>query len=437
MKTAPLLLAAALAVPASAQVCDPFHAVPTPAQNQAGNVLTAMSTNAITGFAVGRFYPGGFGAFVPLLYRLQDDAWVSESLLSLPGNATDPVLMSASMLPGMTDEGWVVGYVTVPPTTNNLPLLARWRNAHFDRVDLPELRRQTVYPFGPRGGFAYDTIAISPDDVWAVGQANGFGDAVTSSVAMALHWDGSRWEDVPTRIFASRTHTFDAVSASAPDNVWAVGTSRNIGGPFLGHIQRWNGSTWDVVPHPALSIPASQFHDVRAFSPSDVWVAGAVNYTTPLLYHWNGSVWESVPLPNGHGVLAFGGTDPARLWVTTTDVESGVYIRENGAWTEVDTPAPPPGGYNSLRAISVVGECDAHVAGATISVDGFLGTLALRTSGGTLPCAADFNADGAVTSQDFFDFLTAFFAGNADINNDAATNSQDFFDFLALFFAGC
>jgi hypothetical protein len=54
-------------------------------------------------------------------------------------------------------------------------------------------------------------------------------------------------------------------------------------------------------------------------------------------------------------------------------------------------------------------------------------------------CRADFNNDDAVNSQDFFDFLTAFFATDpsADFNNDTLVNSQDFFDFLTAFFEGC
>lgn len=54
-------------------------------------------------------------------------------------------------------------------------------------------------------------------------------------------------------------------------------------------------------------------------------------------------------------------------------------------------------------------------------------------------CEADFNADGDVSSQDFFDFVAAFFKGlpTSDFNGDGSTNSQDFFDFLAAFFVGC
>ncbi|MBC7773220.1 MAG: choice-of-anchor C family protein [Pyrinomonadaceae bacterium] len=53
------------------------------------------------------------------------------------------------------------------------------------------------------------------------------------------------------------------------------------------------------------------------------------------------------------------------------------------------------------------------------------------------PCPADVNGSGSVTSQDFFDFIAAFFAGNADFNHDGETTSQDFFNFIAAFFTGC
>src|SRR5688572_11958754 len=54
-------------------------------------------------------------------------------------------------------------------------------------------------------------------------------------------------------------------------------------------------------------------------------------------------------------------------------------------------------------------------------------------------CPADFNDDGGVNSQDFFDFLAAFFESDAsaDFNTDGVVNSQDFFDFLTAFFVPC
>lgn len=52
-------------------------------------------------------------------------------------------------------------------------------------------------------------------------------------------------------------------------------------------------------------------------------------------------------------------------------------------------------------------------------------------------CPADWNHDGAATSQDFIEFLNAFFAGDADFDGNTQTTSPDFFQFLGAFFEGC
>jgi hypothetical protein len=54
-------------------------------------------------------------------------------------------------------------------------------------------------------------------------------------------------------------------------------------------------------------------------------------------------------------------------------------------------------------------------------------------------CLGDFNVDGVVNSDDFFDYLARFFASHpfADVDGDGVVTSADFFLFLTSFFAGC
>jgi hypothetical protein len=54
-------------------------------------------------------------------------------------------------------------------------------------------------------------------------------------------------------------------------------------------------------------------------------------------------------------------------------------------------------------------------------------------------CPADFNGSGAVSVQDIFDFLSAYFSNQpaADFNHSGAVSVQDIFDFLGAYFSGC
>ena len=65
--------------------------------------------------------------------------------------------------------------------------------------------------------------------------------------------------------------------------------------------------------------------------------------------------------------------------------------------------------------------------------------VACNAVGSVTPCCkADFNQSGALSVQDIFDFLAAWFGGNsfADINGGGLA-VQDIFDFLAGWFGGC
>ena len=81
---------------------------------------------------------------------------------------------------------------------------------------------------------------------------------------------------------------------------------------------------------------------------------------------------------------------------------------------------------------------------SAFSAGGFLVIPTAFTDGTTdvliarLGARSDFNGDGAVTVQDIFDFLAAWFAHSpsADFNNSGTVTVQDIFDFLSAWFAG-
>jgi hypothetical protein len=169
------------------------------------------------------------------------------------------------------------------------------------------------------------------------------------------------------------TTFFSSVSASGPDEAWAVGTftnSRAVNKPLAEH---WNGSTWtmETVPLPTGQTSAT-LSGVDDLSPTNAWAVGTINSSQSftLIEHWNGTSWSVVPSPNpvtgvpgdGDSLSAIAGTGPNDLWAAGSDVvenAGGGEIQllfehfDGTTWTAVKSPADDGGGTaSSITAVS-------------------------------------------------------------------------------------
>jgi hypothetical protein len=124
--------------------------------------------------------------------------------------------------------------------------------------------------------------------------------------------------------------------------------------------------------------------------------------------------------------------DPTRMCRVRVDSGSPGPLMVGGAWPGHHSPGITYGRFTVTMPPDGTIGLHSGLYGGNIQ-SGINGFQLVRIA----DCPADWNSSGTVTSQDFFDFLTSFFAGDADFNMDAVTNSQDFFDFLTGFFAGC
>ncbi|MBF6596535.1 MAG: hypothetical protein IVW51_19090, partial [Thermaceae bacterium] len=215
----------------------------------------------------------------------------------------------------------------------------------------------------PNPGSAYNRLysvaAISPNDIWAVGDsADGFGLGYDT---LTMHWDGSSWSVVPSPSPPGPgqphdTHLYD-LTAISPNDIWAVGSYRVTEfGQYDPLILHWDGSSWFVVPAPGVTEYRNTLHGVVAVSANDIWAVG--NYDTgtateTLIEHWNGSSWAVIPSPNVgiafNALSKVTALSPNDIWAVGSYYNSGgplqtLILHWNGSsWSVVPSLNPTPG----------------------------------------------------------------------------------------------
>jgi hypothetical protein len=211
---------------------------------------------------------------------------------------------------------------------------------------------------------------VSAKSAWAVGLS---ADAVTS-VASTLteHWNGTRWRVVPSPNVGSAQNLLQAVAAvQHTRQAWAVGYSVNTGGPQQTLIERWDGTSWSVVPSPDAGTGNNTLGAVVALSAASAWAVGQQSSGLALIEHWDGTSWSIAPSPpdlaNLAGLTAVPGT--SELWASGGTGSGTATWHFNGAsWSVVPSPSSPSDFLYGIDALAASNVWAAGSSGGNLSL---------------------------------------------------------------------
>jgi len=254
--------------------------------------VAALASNNVWG--VGSFVNAG-GRSVEAVEQFDGQAWhvirdVNLIGRNLGGVVGSEALTSISAL-GPNDI-WAAGYIGIePPCDCIVPFIE-----HFDGTQW-KLSGVLLNNNSPDNfQFLQGISAISDSDVWAVGYESLNG--ALNGAAQIFHFDGTRWTLAASP--SGPTARFNAVTAIASDNVWAVGVNNQQ--TLIAHF---DGKQWQTVASPNTKDINNILSGISAVSPTSVWAVGqhfqGFGTGKVLVLHFDGSHWSINPAPSQPG----------------------------------------------------------------------------------------------------------------------------------------
>jgi hypothetical protein len=309
---------------------------PNPVPVSTYQLTDVACASAVDCWAIGTYYHYYPEAWGILIERWNGSAWtiVSDSY-GIVDRLYDITCTSAS-------NCWAVG--SVYESNRSQALTLRWDGTSWTRVHAP--------PFGTEASQLSSVSCTSSSDCWAVGHREAPGDVMQTLI---YHWDGNSWQSV-TAPNASQRNSLSAVTCSSATECWAVGEFYQSGWPRA-MIQRWNGSSWAIVPSNSGTSASHSLRDVECTSASECWAVGTAKVIdsglpSRFVQRWDGNSWATVNLPpignsNGsysEGLGAIECTSPQRCW-TVGDYYPDLYypitpVRQT--LIQIFSPTSPP-----------------------------------------------------------------------------------------------
>src|SRR6516165_8261818 len=229
----------------------------------------------------------------------------------------------------------------------------------------------------------------------------GYTKASGTGVTLAERWNGTSWRILPTPNPARATLSgLLGVACSTLSACTAVGQAI-IGGASQALAERWDGIRWRIQPTPNLS-QGGGLNGVSCTSASACTAVGSAG-AGPLAERWNGTRWSIQATPNppqGNGFLS-----GVACTSTTTCIAAGasnpftpsaktLAERWNGTrWRIQATPNPPQGG-GELNGVACTSASACTAAGNSNT-----GNLAERWNGSSWAIQPTPSLPGGVMSQ--------------------------------------
>ncbi len=271
--------------------------VPQPGDESVLYSASALSTSDI--WAVGYYWPSPSTTIQTFTLHWNGSVWsqVPSPNFSAAGNALYGV-----SAPG-PDAVWAVGI------QGGQSLAMFWDGTTWASIPTPN---PDTYDY------LQSVTAITPDDMWAVGYTEGSSPAPRRT--FTIHCTRAACDTVASPNSGVDDTELKGVSALSSGEVFAVGystvtTDTHATVPLA---LRWNGVGWSALPTPPLPLNMLQvrFTAVTATASNDVWAVGSA-YNPPTgqgqtyAAHWDGTEWTTFSPPNRGITNYFVGTGTA------------------------------------------------------------------------------------------------------------------------------
>jgi hypothetical protein len=262
-----------------------WSVVPSPNIGTSDALFGVATISASDAWAVG-YYTDSNNKDLTLIEQWNGTSW---NIVPSPNGGDFNYLYSVAAV--SASDIWAVGYYQNVGSVEQ-PLIEHWDGTSWSVVPGPSVNTASELKA---------VTAISTSDVWTVGEKVNSYDV---NQTLIEHWNGTQWSIVPSpNVKNTYDNVLEGVTAVSTSNVWTVGYyDEPSNGSFYTLTEHWNGTSWSIVPSP--NVPGTnddQLLGVASLSACGVAAVGiyiipGVAYT--LVERWNGTSWSIVPSPN-------------------------------------------------------------------------------------------------------------------------------------------